>query len=229
MGSRLSIVVGLVAGVVVALALLAGFVLVGPDPGGAVASGSPSASASIAPSASIPHSASPSPIASASASAPASPVPSGGSAVTANFHVGQPAPALLVPQVGGGTIDLSTLKGKAVWVNFMQTTCPPCIDEFPLMNGFAARYANDGLVVIAIDIQEDEGTVASFAQRLNATFPIGLDTDAAAQRAWGAFGLPVHFWVDREGIVRDGALGGIGPDVMARGVGAILPGVVVTP
>jgi cytochrome c biogenesis protein CcmG, thiol:disulfide interchange protein DsbE len=229
MGSRLSIVVGLVAGVVVALALLAGFVLVGPDPGGAVASGSPLASASIAPSASIPHRASPSPIASASASAPASPVPSGGSAITANFHVGQPAPALLVPQVGGGTIDLSTLKGKAVWVNFMQTTCPPCIDEFPLMNGFAARYANDGLVVIAIDIQEDEGTVASFAQRLNATFPIGLDTDAAAQRAWGAFGLPVHFWVDREGIVRDGALGGIGPDVMARGIGAILPGVVVTP
>jgi thiol-disulfide isomerase/thioredoxin len=229
MGSRLSIVAGLVAGVVVALALLAGFVLVGPDPGGAVASGPPSASASSAPSASArPR---PSASASPSVSAPASgsPAPSGGSAVTTNFHVGQPAPALLVPQVGGGTIDLSTLKGKAVWVNFMQTTCPPCIDEFPLMNGFAARYANDGLVVIAIDIQEDEGTVASFAQRLNATFPIGLDTDAAAQRAWGAFGLPVHFWVDREGIVRDGALGGIGPDVMARGVGAILPGVVVTP
>lgn len=225
MGSRSSIVAGLVAGVIVALALLAGFVLIGPDPSAVAASASPSASAS----ASVPPSASPSPSPSPSPSASSSAAPSGGSGVTTNFHVGQTAPPLLVPQVGGGTIDLAALKGKAVWVNFMQTTCPPCIDEFPLMNGFAARYANDGLVVLAIDIQEDEGTVATFAQQLNATFPIGLDADAAAQRAWGAFGLPVHFWVDRDGIVRDGALGGIGPDVMARGVGAILPGVEVTP
>ena len=148
---------------------------------------------------------------------------------TANFHVGEAAPALDIPQVGGGTIDLAALKGKAVWVNFMQTTCPPCLDEFPRMNGFAARYADDGLVVVAVDIQEDEGTVAEFAQRLNATFPLGLDSDGAAQRAWGAYGLPVHFWIDKSGVVRDGALGGIGPDVMARGVGAILPGVTVTP
>jgi thiol-disulfide isomerase/thioredoxin len=229
MGSRLSIVAGLVAGVIVALALLAGFVLIGPDAGGVAVTASPSASPSAPPSASVPPTASPSASPSASASGSGSAVPSDGSGLTTNFHVGQPAPALLVPQVGGGTIDLATLKGKSVWVNFMQTTCPPCIDEFPLMNGFAARYADDGLVVIAIDIQESEGTVATFAQQLNSTFPIGLDTDAAAQRAWGAFGLPVHFWIDREGIVRDGALGGIGPDVMARGVGAILPGVTVTP
>jgi hypothetical protein len=41
--------------------------------------------------------------------------------------------------------------------------------------------------------------------------------------------LPVHFWIDADGIVRDGSLGGIGPDIMARGLRAILPGVDVTP
>ena len=111
----------------------------------------------------------------------------------------------------------------------MQTTCPPCVDEFPLMNGFAARYADTGLVVIAIDIREEEGTVAAFAQSLNAAFPIGLDADGAAAAAWGALALPVHFWVDRDGIVRAGALGGIGPDVMAENLATILPGVDVTP
>jgi hypothetical protein len=39
----------------------------------------------------------------------------------------------------------------------------------------------------------------------------------------------VHFWIDKDGIVRDGALGGIGPDVMARGLTSIMPGVDVTP
>jgi cytochrome c biogenesis protein CcmG/thiol:disulfide interchange protein DsbE len=231
MGPRLSVFAGLVAGVLVALGVLAAVILAvpasvpapppSPSPSVAVAGESPSASPS----------ASASPIASPSGSPTTAPSgsPGGSGSVAANFHVGQAAPALTVAQVGGGTIDLTALKGKAVWINFMQTTCPPCIDEFPLMNGFAARYADAGLVIIAIDIREDEGTVAEFALRLNATFPLGLDANGAAQQAWGAYGLPVHYWIDKTGIVRDGALGGIGPDVMARGVAAILPGVTVTP
>ena len=47
--------------------------------------------------------------------------------------------------------------------------------------------------------------------------------------AWDALALPVHFWIDAEGIIRDGSLGGIGPDVMAQGLQAIMPGVDVRP
>ena len=151
-------------------------------------------------------------------------MPSGGA-----FHVGEPAPPLVVPQVGGGTIDLANLKGKPVWLNFMATWCPSCQDEFPLMNGFAARYADEGLVVIAVDVQEEEGAVAAFADGLGATFPLGLDSDRAAANAWDAIALPVHFWIDADGIVRDGALGGIGPDVMVEALKSIMPGVDVTP
>ena len=97
------------------------------------------------------------------------------------------------------------------------------------MNGFAARYADDGLVVLAIDVKEEEGAVAAFAESLSATFPIGLDSDGSAQARWAALALPVHFWIDKDGIIRDGALGGIGPDIMARGLSAIMPGVDVTP
>jgi thiol-disulfide isomerase/thioredoxin len=227
MGPRLSIAAGLSAGAILAFAIIGGVILLGPAVPPPGVPGSPSASAAASASASTRPSGTPAASGSPGASTFVSPSTSDGQ--TANFHIGEVAPALIVPQVGGGTIDLTALKGKAVWVNFMQTTCPPCIDEFPLMNGFAARYGEDGLVVIAIDIREEEGLVAAFAQNLNATFPLGLDTDGAAQQAWGAYGLPVHYWVDRTGIVRDGALGGIGPDVMARGIGAILPGVVVTP
>jgi thiol-disulfide isomerase/thioredoxin len=111
----------------------------------------------------------------------------------------------------------------------MGTYCPPCVDEFPLMNGFAARYADDGLVILAIDVKEEEGVVAAFGERLAATFPLGLDSDGSIAERWDAIALPVHFWIDKDGIVRDGALGGIGPDIMARGLSAILPGVDVTP
>jgi thiol-disulfide isomerase/thioredoxin len=226
MWPRLSIVAGLFAGIAVAALVLGGILALAPEPGVATTP-APEPSGQIAvlspsPSTPAPATASPAPSSSADAS------PSAG-ASAGLFHVGEPAPALVVPQVGGGTIDLANLRGQPVWVNFMATWCLPCIDEFPLMNGFAARYAEDGLVLLAIDVKEEEGAVAAFGESLDATFPLGLDSDGTVAERWDAIALPVHFWIDKDGIVRDGALGGIGPDIMARGLEAILPGVDVTP
>jgi len=219
MWPRLSIVAGLVAGIAVAVVVLGGIVAFAPDPAPTVTP-APTVVATAVPTPSAASAPSTSPSASPSAAA------SGSAAL---FHIGEPAPSLVVPQVGGGTIDLANLRGTPVWVNFMGTYCPPCVDEFPLMNGFAARYSDTGLVILAIDVKEEEGVVAAFAQELEATFPLGLDGDGSAAEAWDAIALPVHFWIDTDGIIRDGALGGIGPDIMAKGLQTILPDVTVTP
>jgi len=222
MSPRTTVAAGLLSGAAVAVAVLVGAVALLPDPGlGPAASATPG----------------PSVTGGASASAVTSPAASGGSAeptVVASigealFHVGEPAPTLRLPQVGGGEIDLANLDGRPVWVSFMQTTSPATADEFRVMSDFAVRYADAGLIVIAIDIREEEGTVAAFAQGLNATFPIGLDANGSAQAAWDAFALPVHFWIDRDGIIRAGGLGGIGAEGMAQNLATILPGVTVTP
>lgn len=230
MGPRLSIVAGLLTGVVAAVLLMAGVFAFAPEP----VSPSPSSTLpSATPSGSAPSSAGASagtPAASATVSPAVSASASAEPSRTAGpLHVGEPAPALTVPQVGGGTIDLASLRGKPVWVNFMATWCPSCKDEFPLMNGYAAQLADDGLVVIAVDVKEEEGLVAAFAQGLGATFPLGLDADGRAAEAWGAIALPVHFWIDADGVIRDASLGEIGPDVMVRGLRAILPGVDIQP
>ena len=228
MGGKTAIALGLVTGVVVGGLLVGG--LVAFLPGTAVPTPAPTAAPTPDPSSAPTPAASALPVASASADSSASPMAEP-SATTgaAEFGVGQPAPPLVVPKVGGGTIDLASLKGKPVWVNFMATWCPSCIDELPLMAGFAARYEDTGLVVVPVDVREDEAAVAAFFKGLGLTFPVGLDSDGAAQAAWGALALPVHFWIDKDGIVRDAALGGIGPDVMATGLESILPGVTVTP
>jgi len=227
MWPRLSILAGLLAGVAAAALVIGGILFLAPEPGAAPTPlPQPSASLTVLPSLSP----SPVPSASASAGASGSGAPSSdASSAAALFHVGQPAPALVVPQVGGGIIDLANLHGKPVWVNFMGTYCPPCRDEFPLMSGYANRLADDGLVVIAVDVKEDEGVAAAFAESLGATFPLGLDADGSAAARWNAVALPVHFWIDKDGVIRDGALGGIGPDVMSAGLRTILPGVEVEP
>jgi thiol-disulfide isomerase/thioredoxin len=224
---RLPVVAGLLSGVLAAVLIVAAIVLLAPEPAVTAPSASaPSASppSTPAPGASVPPSAATlGPIAS-----PSGPLASATTS-DANFHVGEPAPPLRLPQVGGGTVDLAALRGRPVWVNFMRTDCPPCRDEFPLMNGFAARYASTNLLVVAVDIRESEAVADDFARSLDATFPVALDADGAAQATWGAIVLPVHFWVDVDGIIRAGALGGIGPDIMAVSLARILPGVEVTP
>ncbi len=208
---------GLIAGVLVGGLALGGLLLLVPPP--VVQESAASTAPSRVPATPSPATVTPSPAATPSAS------PSGASAA---FGVGEAAPPLDVAQLGGGRISLASLKGQPVWVNFMATWCPSCRDELPLMAGYAAKYSDAGLVVLVIDVREDQATVDSYMRSLGVTLPVGTDVDGIAQGAWGAFALPVHYWIDSDGIVRDGALGGIGPDLMTAGLEAILPGVSVS-
>jgi thiol-disulfide isomerase/thioredoxin len=214
----MTIAAGLGTGGIAALAILGAYVVLMPS---ASLPPEPTPTAPVETSAASPTAGSATP----QSSATTTPSPS----APAAFHVGEPAPVLQVSQLGGGEIDLANLRGQPVWVNFWATTCPPCRDEFPLMSGFAARYSATGLVVVAVDVREDLEAVDAFVKATGAIFPIGLDQDGTAQLAWDAVALPVHFWIDRDGIIRAGALGGIGPDQMAEGLRTILPGVDVTP
>jgi thiol-disulfide isomerase/thioredoxin len=141
--------------------------------------------------------------------------------------VGKPAPPLVVTGLDGTSLDLAAYRGKPVWVVFTGTYCPPCRDEYPIMNGYAVRYADAGLVVLAVHVNEAAATVQPFVDALNVTFPVGLDGDGSRAKAWDAVALPVHYWIDAEGVVQEAALGGLGPDQMANNLATILPGVTV--
>jgi cytochrome c biogenesis protein CcmG, thiol:disulfide interchange protein DsbE len=54
--------------------------------------------------------------------------------------VGQPAPSLVVQELGGQTFDLGAARGKAVVVNFWAAGCPPCREEMPALDAFYRRY-----------------------------------------------------------------------------------------
>lgn len=243
MGGKAAIALGLVAGAVVGGLLVGGAIALVPAPAPSVTPApEPTALATTAPSAPPGPGAGPESSARPSAEpageapppgtvdpSPGAPSPDASPDAAGAFNIGQPAPDLRLPAVGGGTVDLASLRGKPVWVNLMATWCLPCRDELPLMQGFAARYEDDGLVILLVDVGEDEATVKSFLDELNVYLPAALDEDGAAQAAWGAAALPVHFWIDADGIVREWALGGLGPDLMAESLQKILSDTTVTP
>jgi hypothetical protein len=112
MWPRLSIVLGLVAGVAAGALILGALLFLTPDPGSSATptpSPSPVPSASPSPTASPSATASPSPSATAAPSASASASPASSSAALS--RLGEPAPALVAPKVGVGTVDLAALGG----------------------------------------------------------------------------------------------------------------------
>lgn len=236
MTSRAWGVAGLLSGAIVGLGLLAAVTLV-PDPRLARArqTAGPSASASASPASSAPGPFGPSPAhsgtpsGSGAPSAPSAAPASSGATGTILLHVGERAPVLAIQVAAGGFTDLAQLRGKAVWVVFMTTGCEVCAAQVPVLNGYLARYAANGLTILAVDVKEDAGTVSAFARRVGATFPFGLDLAGSAKREWAVLGVPTHFWIDGSGVIRDAAEGAIATEAMVHGLSQILPGVTVTP
>src|SRR5580704_18253304 len=65
-------------------------------------------------------------------------------------EVGQPAPALVVPELNDQTFDLSALRGKVVVINFWATWCQPCRQEMPALTAFYRQYHSKGVEMIGI-------------------------------------------------------------------------------
>ena len=157
----------------------------------------------------------PTPSPSGSPSPEVTPVPSTG------VGLGDLAPALKVPGLGDSGIDLAALKGTPVWVAFTASWCPTCRDELGLMERFA--QANPGVTLLVVDVKESVDVVEALVDSTGVTMPVGLDLDGQAQLAWNAYALPVHFFVDPDGIVREFIYGGPGPDEFLAALKTILP------
>jgi peroxiredoxin len=67
----------------------------------------------------------------------------------------------------------------------------------------------DSAWVIAVNIQEDNATASKFASDYGWTFPVALDQNAVAAKAYGVSGIPVTFVIDRQGKVVDSLLGAV--------------------
>jgi thiol-disulfide isomerase/thioredoxin len=155
--------------------------------------------------------------------------PSASSSETVGLQPGQLAPPLEVDNLAGGTIDLASLRGHAVWLNFMGSWCPPCYDELPTMERYWLRAKDKGLVVVGVDVKEGADEARALVKQTGVTFPVGVDPTSTTEQFWSVYAMPVHFWIDAAGYVRSFAFGGIGPQQMEAGLNTVLPEVFPTP
>lgn len=122
-----------------------------------------------------------------------------------------PAPSLKLPTMNGETVTLESLRGKVVLVNFWATWCVPCRREMPSMQRLWLQLDHSKFHILAVDIGEDEAAVNTFLSAFDnpPTFPIALDKDSAALKAWPVKALPTTFLIDQQGSMAYQTIGGL--------------------
>src|SRR5439155_9169061 len=100
--------------------------------------------------------------------------------------------------------------------------CAPCRAEMPdistVYQDVQARDGTsgvaDGLVLLLISIGEDPAAVQRYLDSARYQLPVLVDPTFAITERYRITGLPTHYFVDRAGIIRDLAVGGLKPNAM---------------
>jgi thiol-disulfide isomerase/thioredoxin len=112
------------------------------------------------------------------------------------------APALKLPMLDGGDLDLANLRGQVVLLNFWASWCPPCRREMPSMSRLAEQLADQPFRIVAVNIGESKQEVRAFLEATPLNFPIVFDPLVETTGVWGVPGLPYSFLIDAEGRLR---------------------------
>ena len=123
--------------------------------------------------------------------------------------VGKTAPSFTLKDVQGQIVSLEQFRGQVVVLNFWATWCPPCREEMPSMEKLYHDYRDKGLVLLAVNVEENgQQAVSQFLQRTPYSFPILFDDSGDVQRAYGVYRFPESFIIDRNGVVVEKIIGG---------------------
>ncbi len=120
----------------------------------------------------------------------------------AALHEGKPAPPLEAKLLDGQSFSLSAHAGKVVVVNFWATWCAPCRAEMPALDAFYRKHRDEGLVVLAVSMDEPGSEEKVRAVMKAFSFPAALGPQSDFKGYMRIWRLPLTFVVDRAGILR---------------------------
>ena len=137
---------------------------------------------------------------------------------------GSQAPDFTLKRIEGGELQLSSLRGKAVVVDFWDTWCPPCIKALPHLQELSETYSDD-LVVVGVAMgREGEEKVRAFVKKHGLTFTMVLfDNDPQLISDFGGIqSIPTTFLIDGDGVIREKWVGAFGKAEYERAIRSVI-------
>lgn len=123
---------------------------------------------------------------------------------------GNPAPDFTLNDLSGRPVQLSSLRGKVVLVNFWATWCPPCREEVPSMVRLNQAMQGKPFQMLAVSIDEGgRDAVQEFFRKEGVSLPALLDKEAKVASRYGTFRVPETYVIDPRGVIVKKVIGGM--------------------
>jgi cytochrome c biogenesis protein CcmG/thiol:disulfide interchange protein DsbE len=139
-------------------------------------------------------------------------------------RAGDSPPDFSATAIDGAAVSMAALKGQPTWLTFGASWCPDCRAEATDLQAMYAKYKPQGLALLGVFIDEDQAAVKDYATRVGFTFPLVADPQGTIADAYRTYGIPIHFFVGRDGTIQDVRIGRLTPADMEQLVQQIVNG-----
>lgn len=140
-----------------------------------------------------------------------------------NALADQPAPAFTLPRLADGSqVQLSQFRGQPVVINFWATWCQSCPLEHPVLVDGARRYGSQ-VQFLGIAYEDKKPALNAWLTRHGgSSYPTLVDVGGKVAVAYGVYGVPETYFIDRSGVIRDKHVGPIDPRTLRSQIEGIL-------
>lgn len=114
-------------------------------------------------------------------------------------QLGRSAPEFALDD-GQHTLDLRSLRGHVVLLNFWATWCAPCIAEMPSLEALQQQLPQ--IKVVAVDTQDDVANYRAYLRRRPLPFFSVFDAASHSNALYGTYRFPETYLIDKNGIIR---------------------------
>lgn len=98
-----------------------------------------------------------------------------------------------------GELELSSLRGRVVVLNFWAAWCDPCRREMPRLEQAWQRYRDRGVTFVGVNTTDFSGDAQRFVRRYRVTFPTVRDGNGRVLARYGGLPIPWTYFVGRDG------------------------------
>lgn len=110
----------------------------------------------------------------------------------------QDAPAIKLP-TANGQMDLASLRGKVVYLDFWASWCKPCKSSFPWMVEMKKTYEDKGLEILAVNLDKERKLADKFLEGMEVNFVIAFDEKGDTATNYNLRGMPSSYLIGRDG------------------------------